>query len=139
MKLSQFCQAAFGELGTLHFPAGLPPGRVPPDSVRLSDTKTSAVSVNPTVVYWMPWRVNQPLVTVKKEIHLKQPRSNAAALAAYQLFNFALYENRDTHELELILTTYGQELGQKNWMNADCWRYYLSLAPTTVGVTRKGN
>ena len=139
MKLSQFCQAAFGEFGILHFPAGLPPGRVPPDSVRLSDTKTSAASVNPTVAYWLPWRVNQPLVTVQNEIDRKQLRSNAAALAAYQLSNFALYENRETHDLKLIPTTDGQEPGSQNWLNADYWRYCLSLNPTTVGVTRKEN
>ncbi len=43
----------------------------------------------------------------------------------YQLSNFSFYENRETRNLELILTTYGQEAGQDNWMNADCWRYEL--------------
>ena len=83
--------------------------------------------------------VDENLAALKKHtVTLVDDRPDSAD-ANYQLSNFSLYENRDTHELELILTTYGQELGQKNWMNADCWRYYLSLAPTTVGVTRKGN
>ena len=71
---------AFGEVGTLNFPAGLTPGRVLPNSGMLSDTKPGDASVNPTVSYWMPWRVNQPLVTVKKEIYIKQPRPYAAAI-----------------------------------------------------------
>lgn len=71
---------AFGGLGTLSFPAGLTPGRVLANSGMLADTKTADASVNPTVSYWMPWRVNQPLVTVKKEIYIKQPRPHAAAI-----------------------------------------------------------
>jgi len=46
----------------------------------------------------------------------------------YQLSNFSLFENRQTHAIELFLTTYGQEPGAENWMNADSWHYVLSLA-----------
>ena len=45
----------------------------------------------------------------------------------YQLSNFSLFENRETHALELFLTTYGQEPGQENWMNADSWHYALQF------------
>jgi hypothetical protein len=45
-----------------------------------------------------------------------------------QLSNFALYENRETHALELFLTAYGRQPGMENWMNADCYRYILTLA-----------
>ena len=47
----------------------------------------------------------------------------------YQLSNFSLYENRDTHDLELFLTPYGQQKGRQNRMNADSWHYVLSIAP----------
>ncbi len=47
----------------------------------------------------------------------------------YQLSNFSLYENRETHLVELFLTTYGQEAGAENWSNADAWHYTLTLAP----------
>lgn len=44
-----------------------------------------------------------------------------------QLSNFSLIENRETHALELFLTTYGQQAGQENWMNADSIHYILSV------------
>jgi len=47
----------------------------------------------------------------------------------YQLSNFSLFENRETHELELFLTTYGQVQGQENWSTADSYRYRLQLKP----------
>ena len=38
---------------------------------------------------------------------------------AVQFSNFSLLENRRTHELELHLTTYGQEADPKDWATAD--------------------
>lgn len=45
----------------------------------------------------------------------------------FQLSNFSLYENRETHSLELFLTTYGQIPGQENWNTADSIRYEVTL------------
>ncbi|MFO0889045.1 MAG: exo-alpha-sialidase [Isosphaeraceae bacterium] len=45
-----------------------------------------------------------------------------------QFSNFSLLEDRETHRLELLLTTYGQEPDPANWATADCYRYRLSLA-----------
>ncbi|MBM3235430.1 exo-alpha-sialidase [Candidatus Poribacteria bacterium] len=46
--------------------------------------------------------------------------------AAIQFSNFSLLENRETHELELYLTTYGQD--EKNVFSADNYKYTLTLS-----------
>jgi hypothetical protein len=45
-----------------------------------------------------------------------------------QFSNFSLLENRETHELELLITLYGEHPGE-HWATADCYKYWLSLAP----------
>lgn len=45
--------------------------------------------------------------------------------AGIQFSNFSLLENRETHALELHLTTYGQEADSQNWASADNYRYIL--------------
>ena len=42
-----------------------------------------------------------------------------------QFSNFSLLENRETHELEMLLTTYSQD--PPDWRNADCYKYILKL------------
>jgi hypothetical protein len=44
-----------------------------------------------------------------------------------QFSNFSLYEDRQTHEVVLYLTTYGQERDQADWATADNYRYTLTL------------
>jgi hypothetical protein len=44
-----------------------------------------------------------------------------------QFSNFSLLENRETHELELHLTTYGQEPNPADWATADNYKYTLTL------------
>lgn len=44
-----------------------------------------------------------------------------------QFSNFSLLEDRETHRLELYLTTYGQEPDPADWATADSYRYYLEL------------
>lgn len=44
-----------------------------------------------------------------------------------QFSNFSLLEDRETHQLELYLTTYGQEPDPKDWASADCYKYTLTL------------
>lgn len=44
-----------------------------------------------------------------------------------QFSNFSLLENRETHELELHLTTYGQEPQPADWATADNYRYTLTI------------
>ena len=48
---------------------------------------------------------------------------------AVQFSNFSLLEDRETHELVLQLTTYGQESDAANWASADSYRYRLTLKP----------
>ena len=73
--------------------------------------------------------VDERSATLRKEtLTLIDDRPDTAD-ANYQLSNFSLYEHRETHELELFLTTYGQEPGAANWTNADCWRYRLAFGP----------
>lgn len=45
-----------------------------------------------------------------------------------QFSNFSLRENRETHVIELYLTTYGQEPGAENWATADSYHYTLGAA-----------
>ncbi len=44
-----------------------------------------------------------------------------------QFSNFSLLENRETHLLELHLTTYGQEPDPADWATADNFKYLLTL------------
>lgn len=46
--------------------------------------------------------------------------------AGIQFSNFSLLENRETHALELHLTTYGQEADPKDWATADNYKYTLT-------------
>ncbi len=45
-----------------------------------------------------------------------------------QFSNFSLVEHRETHDLVLQLTTYGQTPEPQDWATADCYRY--TLTPT---------
>ena len=73
----------------------------------------------------------------KKTVSVVDDRPEGAD-ANYQLSNFSLYENRETHDLELFLTTYGQEPGAENWMNADCWHYSLKIVDCRLRVRHHG-
>jgi hypothetical protein len=44
-----------------------------------------------------------------------------------QFSNFSLLEDRETHLLELHLTTYGQEPDPADWATADSYKYFLKL------------
>jgi len=44
-----------------------------------------------------------------------------------QYSNFSLYENRETHHLELFMTNYGHQPGQQHWLNADSYHYVLTF------------
>ena len=46
--------------------------------------------------------------------------------AGIQFSNFSLLEDRETHALELYLTTLGQE-PDADWRNADCFKYTLTV------------
>lgn len=45
----------------------------------------------------------------------------------FQLSNFSLFENRETRNFELFLTTYGQARGHADWAAADCYHYMLTF------------
>jgi hypothetical protein len=47
--------------------------------------------------------------------------------AQIQFSNFSLLEDRETHQLELRLTTYGQEPDPADWATADNYKYFLKL------------
>jgi len=47
--------------------------------------------------------------------------------AELQLSSFSVLENRETHDLELHLTMYGQQEGNKNWATADNYKYTLTI------------
>jgi hypothetical protein len=47
--------------------------------------------------------------------------------AGVQFSNFSLHEDRETHELVLHLTTFGQEPDPADWATADNYRYTLLL------------
>lgn len=53
-----------------------------------------------------------------------------------QFSNFSLYEDRQTHELVLYLTTYGQEPNPADWATADCYRYRLQLVKSASPTSR---
>lgn len=44
-----------------------------------------------------------------------------------QFSNFALLEDRETHHLELYLTTYGEDPDPNRWTFADCYQYILKI------------
>ncbi len=47
--------------------------------------------------------------------------------AEIQFSNFSLLEDRETHQLELHLTTYGQEPDPADWATADNYKYFLKF------------
>ncbi len=56
--------------------------------------------------------------------------AGVSALVMHSLFEEEI--THETHELELMLTTYGQEV-DGDWRNADCYRYALTLAEAAGG------
>jgi hypothetical protein len=46
---------------------------------------------------------------------------------AIQFSNFSLLEDRESHALELHLTTYGQERDPADWASADNYKYILTI------------
>jgi hypothetical protein len=80
--------------------------------------------------------VDETLAALKKDtVTLIDDRPDGTD-TGYQLSNFSLYENRETHDFELFLTTYGQENGQQNWMNADQWHYRVTIGPEAIPTGR---
>ena len=74
---------AFGHVGSLCFPVGRAPGTVLPQTGRLVGVgPTTKPSQNLTVAYWMPWRMNKPIVRVKKDLYRRRTRPKAAAMAS---------------------------------------------------------
>ena len=49
-----------------------------------------------------------------------------------QFSNFSLIEDRETHGLEVYLTTFGQEPVASEWATADAWRYVVTLGDPGV-------
>jgi hypothetical protein len=52
--------------------------------------------------------------------------------ASVQFSNFSLLENRETHEFELYLTTYGQESDPADWATADSTKYFVKLQDSSA-------
>ena len=50
----------------------------------------------------------------------------------FQPSNFSLLEDRETHDLKMVLTTYSQEPDPSDWRNADAYKYTLKLKSTTT-------
>jgi len=44
-----------------------------------------------------------------------------------QFSNFSLIEDRETRDLEMYLTTFGQESIASEWATADAWRYVVTV------------
>ena len=49
-----------------------------------------------------------------------------------QFSNFSLLEDRETHQLMLYLTTYGQEPEPADWASADCYKQPLTFAEANM-------
>ena len=68
--------------------------------------------------------VDETTATLKKDtVTVIDDRDPNKHSFGYQLSNFSLFENRETHEFELFLTTYGQEQNGAAWSTADCYHY----------------
>jgi hypothetical protein len=90
------------------------------------------------VLYWIGNAPRYPLViaevdeataTLRKQtVTAIDDRDSEKHDFNYQLSNFSLLENRETHELELFLTTYGQISGQENWNTADSIHYRVLIS-----------
>ena len=96
-------------------------------------------------LYWLgnicaqPPRGNSPryplVIDEFDEVKVALKRTTVTAIddrqphqsAALHLSNFSLLENRETHDLELHLTTYGQDQDAANWLSADNYKYTLTL------------
>lgn len=76
--------------------------------------------------------VDETSATLKKQtVSVIDDRDQNKISLDFQLSNFSLFENRETHELELFLTTYGQVPGQAEWASADSFYYRVKLKSST--------
>lgn len=93
----------FGEPGTLYFSSNKIPARILPNTGIVVSGKSDARDVNrqQSVAYWMPWRVNKPIVSVRKELYRKHPRPQAAARASRNYVGPNL-ELREVQSLEIL-------------------------------------
>ena len=66
--------------------------------------------------------VDEDFASIKKQtVTVIDDRDPQKHSFHYQLSNFSLLENRETHELELFLTTYGQVPNQDDWSAVDSY------------------
>ena len=71
--------------------------------------------------------VDDASAAMKRETVTVIDDRSPAQSPAIQFSNFSLLENRETHHLELYLTTYGQEANPRNWASADNYKYTVTL------------
>ena len=67
--------------------------------------------------------------TLKRETLTVLAERGLRHSAQVQFSNFSLLEDRVSHALELLLTTYGQEKDSQDWATADCWKLRVTLVP----------
>ena len=71
--------------------------------------------------------IDEPTASIKKSTVTVIDDRGPDQGVDIQFSNFSLLEDRETHRVELYLTTLGQELDRANWATADAYKYVLSI------------
>lgn len=79
----------------------------------------------------LPWKVNQPLVTVQKEVYKKHPRKGAGVLVSVRYVGPKL-ERRETHSVEFRDDVYSERFSRFSSDNGKTWSPSRPLAATDV-------
>lgn len=77
----------------------------------------------------LPWKMNQPLVTVQKEVYKKHPRKEAAALVAVRYVG-PKFERLETHSVEFRDDVHSERFCRFSSDNGKTWS--PSRPPTLI-------
>ncbi len=79
----------------------------------------------------LPWEVNRPIVTVKKELYKKHPRPGAAALVGVRYVG-PKWERMETHAVEFRDDVHNERFTRFSFDNGRTWNRPQPLASTDV-------
>src|SRR5438105_7870496 len=83
-----------------------------------------------------PWKVNPPIVTVKKVLYKKHPKARAAALVAVQYVGPKL-EMREWQGIEINDDVHDNQVARWSMDNGRTWAKFMPLQPSS-NVNYKG-
>lgn len=122
----------FGEVGTVFFGGNRAPGRVLPQTAHQVNTPLPAKGLQHlTIAYWMPWKVNEPIATVKKQLNLKHPRPRVGATFSIQYVGPKL-ELMATESVEIRDDVASEVRRRYSFDNGKTWTKLEPIPPSDI-------